>query len=60
LSTPCRDELRTYAGKLHQLQIRCEKPEEPGDVRPLFGIFHLTDLRGHKDRAETDDGCEKK
>lgn len=48
---PCREELRPYAAKLHEMQYHGEKPKRgsTGCWR-LHGIRYLDDLRGRFDR----------
>lgn len=49
----CREELRPYAQKLHDMQFVGEKPKRDGDgVWQLYGIRYLDDLRGEFDRDE--------
>ena len=51
MSHPCRDELREYSDKLHEMQFRGQKPKLGGDgTWSLFGITYLDDLRGQFDR----------
>ena len=53
MAQPCREELKPYADKLHDMQFHGEKPRAGQDgVWPLHGIVYLDDLRGSFDRGE--------
>jgi hypothetical protein len=53
MGQPCRDELRPYATKLHDMQFVGEKPKTSGKgTWQLYGITYLDDLRGQFDREE--------
>ncbi len=46
-----RDELKTYARKIHDMQFHGEKPKEDGSgVWQLHGITYIDDLRGHGEK----------
>jgi len=48
---PCREELRPYADKLHAMQFRGNRPSADGsEVREIYGITYIDDLRGRFDR----------
>ena len=51
MQQPCRQELRPYVAKLHDMQFQGEKPKpDEAGVWSLHGIVYLNDLRGHFDR----------
>lgn len=53
MQQPCRQELRPYASKLHQMQFHGDKPRATRDgVWQLHGIVYLDDLRGQFDRDQ--------
>jgi hypothetical protein len=55
---PCRDELKPYARKLHDLQYHGRKPKQDGTGHwQLHGIVYLDDLRGRLDRL-ADEGLD--
>lgn len=56
MDQPCRDELRPYAMKLHDMQFMGEKPKAGGEgTWQLYGITYLDDLRGQFDREQEDE-----
>lgn len=58
MSLPCREELRPYAKKLHDMQYKGSKPKRDGSGSwPLYGILYLDDLRGRLDRL-ADEGID--
>ena len=52
----CREELRPYANKLHGMQFHGQRPTVDGsDVRDIFGIVYIDDLRGRFDKSQADE-----
>jgi len=52
MNQPCRDELRPYAAKLHDMQFHGQRPKATGDgVWELHGIAYISELRGRFDKA---------
>jgi hypothetical protein len=53
MTQPSRAELKPYAGKLHDMQFKGQKPKESGEgTWQLYGITYIDDLRGQFDREQ--------